>query len=60
VVGHCHPQSVPFHRAGNQAARIVFVFLQSFLAQKSLFLGDKNRHLVTDVIVAVGDQYRLI
>ena len=60
VVGHRHFQPVAFQRAGNQATRIIFVFLQSFFVKKFLLLGDKNRHLMADVIVAVGDQYRLI
>ncbi len=60
VVGDRHGQSIALHRAGNQAARVIVVFFQSFVVKKPLLLGDKNRDLMADVIIAVGNQQRLI
>ncbi len=60
MVGDRHCQPVALERPRNQAARIVFVFLETFLTEKTLLLGDEDRDLVADVIIAVGDQNGLI
>src|SRR6266576_1520900 len=53
-------QAFALERAGNETAGIVLVFFKAFLAEVTFFLGDGHGDLMADVIVAVGDQNRLI
>jgi hypothetical protein len=60
MVGNCHCQPVALKRPRNQAARIIFVFFETFLIKKTLLFGDEDRDLMADVIIAVGNQNGLI
>ena len=55
-----HGQTFALDGTRNQAARVVFKFFESFVGEKTLLFGDEDRDLVTDVVVAIGDENRLV
>ena len=53
-------ESLAFGRAGQEAAAFVFVARKTFLFEEALFFGDVNGDPMTDVVVHIRDEKRLI
>ena len=56
VLLHRQTETRTFPRSGQQATALILVMLQTFLLEKTLFLGKINSYPVTNMIVDVGDK----